>query len=48
MELKQISDAICNISRDLYLEEFKTSLDNFTPLQENKIRFNYIIFVNKC
>ena len=40
MELKEKLDEISNNSFDIFLEEFKTCLDKFTPLKEKKSRFN--------
>ena len=40
MKLKEKVDEISNNSFDIFLEEFKTCLDKFAPLKENKNRFN--------
>ena len=47
MELKEKLDEISNNSFDIFLEEFKTCLDNFAPLNEKKIRFNNSVFMTK-
>ena len=47
MELKEKLEEIFNSSFDIFLEEFKTCLDNFAPLKEKKIRFNNSIFMTK-
>ena len=47
MELKEKLDAISNNSFDLFLEEFKTCLDELTPLIVKKIRFNSNTFMIK-
>ena len=47
MELKEKLDKISNNSFDIFLEEFKTSLDKFALLKEKKNRFNNSIFMTK-
>ena len=37
MELKEKLDEISNKSFDIFLQEFKTCLDNITPLKEKKL-----------
>ena len=47
MELKEKLDETSNNSFDIFLEEFKTCFDNFTPLKEKKIKFNNSTFITK-
>ena len=47
MELKEKLDEISNNSFDIFLEEFKTCLDKFAPLNEKKNRFDNSIFMTK-
>ena len=47
MELKEKLEEIFNNSFDIFIKEFKTCLDKFTPLKVKKIRFNNSIFMTK-
>ena len=47
IELKEKLDEISNNSLDIFLEEFKTCLDKFAPLKEEKNRLNNSIFMTK-
>ena len=47
MELKEKLDEVSNNSFDIFLEEFKTCLNKFAPLQGERIRFNNNIFMTK-
>ena len=44
MKLKEKLDAIADNSFDLFLEEFKTCLDEFAPLKQKKI-YNSIFMI---
>ena len=47
MDLKEKLDEISSNSFDIFLEEFKTCFDKFTPLKEKKCNFNNSIFITK-